>query len=370
MDVDETKYDIKFYVCDTQRIVTFHSRNIDMFPAIKTQLMSVYSGPFDDNPIFFSLAQGDKITVDTLDSLTVNGFAIINNLNGNKVISYLNGINSIIVKNILDVVTGTIHETKIWIRIYKNTWTQTLINFLIEYGFAKPHILEGDIYMKYIRPISRKVLVHKLKTMIRALESNRSVLKVWFSSKIAHLFATYIHKPFEVAGNLSIKEYNDQGTGILFFDEFNLLEGSKDTFVAPLAENAQLSFHTHPDICYKEFGCFLGWPSGQDMEVIPYNYLINKDILAHFVVSAEGIWVMHLTYDFQKILYQLKEKKSEKCGKMLIDAIGQKFRDIEIGRQYHHVSPLERHNTKKKYIDMVNNYKITNLAQDIPMLVL
>jgi hypothetical protein len=337
-----------------------------MFPGVKAKLENVILDNLNpDGVIFLYISSGGEITVDNIDTLNIDGVAIVDPLNGGKVISE---IISTKFDNLFQTIVSIFDKVSLWIKVKENNWDQSTFNYLIEFGFVKPVLMNNNIYMKYKRPASKKTIIQKLEAIISSAWTERAVLKVKFLKNMASLFSTYIHKPFEVSGKISIKSYDDNKVATLAFDKFTLIEGNKDNFVTPLAKNAPLSFHTHPDVCYMEFGCFIGWPSGQDMKVIPYRYLMNDDILAHFVISAEGIWVMHLSYDFQKILYQLKAQGANKCGEQLIKALGNKFGSLEVSRQHKNVSPLERHSVKTKYLDMVNSYKLTNLARDMPEL--
>lgn len=369
MEIDNTKYDIRFYICPHQRMVMFNSKNIDMFPGVKAKLLNVLLNNLNPNGvIFLYISQGGEITIDNIDTLDIDSVAIVDPLNGGEVISEIYSSSGKI-DNLLQTIVSIFDKVSLWIKVKENDWNQITFNYLIEFGFAKPVMMDNNIYMKYKRPVSKRTIVQKLEAMISSVQTNKAVLKVKFPKSMASLFSTYVHKEFEVSGKIAIKSYDDNKVATLAFDKFTLIEGSKENFVTPLAEKAPLSFHTHPDVCYIEYGCFVGWPSGQDMGVIPYRYLMNDDILAHFVVSAEGIWVMHLSYDFQKILYQLKARSDDECGNQLIEAIGNKFGNVETSRQYKNVNPMERHIIKANYIDMVNSYKLTNLANDIPELV-
>lgn len=369
MEIDKSKYDIRFYVCNPQRIVLFNSINVDLFPNIKAKILPLLTNE-KINPngsILLYIKPPGEITIDTVDTMQVGGIAIVNPSESGNIVSNIESESIESFNKLLQTIIIVFDKSNLWIKI-NHGWIKEIFEFLINMGFTEPITILHDIYIQYKRPVSKQVVFQKLNVMIEAIHTKKVNLKVKLSKNMIDLFSTYVQRPFEVAGKIAIREYNDDNVGILAFDKFNLIEGDKTNFVVPLPENAPLSFHTHPDICYREFGCFLGWPSGQDMKVIPQKYLLNDDILAHFVISAEGIWIMHLNYDFQRILYQLKKNQANECGNILLEAIGNKFTSLETGRRFETINPMERHSIKSKYLELVNSYTISNLAQDVPEL--
>ena len=91
------------------------------------------------------------------------------------------------------------------------------------------------------------------------------------------------------------------------------------------------------------------------------NYLENRDILVHFVISSEGIWVIHLRPQFQRLLYELKNQYStEECQKKLVEFIKRSFIFLEGQRRYEMISPADRAETRRKFIETSKNLKISD----------
>ena len=192
-------------------------------------------------------------------------------------------------------------------------------------------------------------------------------LKAFFPKTLANTLISYLSKPTEVGGKICITRYAQDSEGadiaVLGFNTSELVPGNKDLFTVniPPDKVAPLSFHTHPDVCYTSYGCFLGWPSGPDIAFVVSNYLQNRDVLAHFVISSEGIWVIHLRPQFQMLLYELKNQYStQQCQEKLVDFIKRSFIFLEGQRRYEMISPADRAETRKKFIDTSKNLKISD----------
>lgn len=65
--------------------------------------------------------------------------------------------------------------------------------------------------------------------------------------------------------------------------------------------NYRANWHSHPNICYQKDNCYIGWPSGQDMKYIFYNY--PSGLLIHLLFTAEGLYVINLTLEAMKFIY-------------------------------------------------------------------
>lgn len=391
MEVDLTHDDdddnIRFYECPEDGVSMFDVLHLAMFPKLRNQIEKIlFLDALNPKGNLFVYTR-TPVTVDNINNNQVDGLMVVEpfptttttipttttttpmTTTNAYVITHLSGELDAIFK----VVIATYSKEKFWIRLQESQWHPTLFTHLIDYGFAKPVMLDRHyIYMKYISRVAKHQLVRLLDQLVVATRTNKAVLKTLFPPTLAALLASYSHKEFEVSGRIAIKSYDEANVATLAFDKFSALEGSKcsveDNYLVYVPAKGPIIFHTHPNVCYGAFRFFLAWPSGQDMVVNPQFYLENNDILVQFVSSAEGLWTMHMSYEFQKILYYLKTNKLTTCSLHLLEAIKTKFEKVEQSRLKSHVDSQERPLMKQRYLEMVNAYTISHLLQDVPTL--
>lgn len=364
--------DMRFYVCNNGKIVIFDAININHFPKIEKKLTNAFPGTdftAGSGVIFASVDTTAKVTIDNIDEMSLNGVALINQTNKGKLISILDTNSEETTSLLLGVITPVFETVGLWIKIEREKWIPNYLKLLISHGFEKPFLMKDVVYLKFKKRTSLNVTMCHIEALINSVLSNNMLnFKARFPTHVTRLLRGYLSKPYEVSGKLAIKDYDEKGRALLTFDKFTLNEGSETNFTAQLVTNAILSFHTHPDVCYKEFGCFTGWPSGGDMRVIPRQYLLNDDILAHFVVCSEGMWVIHLTYPFQKALFALKKNPDTTiCKTLMLDAIQIRFEKAEAARNIDIVDAMERHNSIPDFLEMANTYSLSALSRDVPM---
>lgn len=82
----------------------------------------------------------------------------------------------------------------------------------------------------------------------------------------------------------------------LDIDKKTIVEGHNHSFKvnlhAPMPKTHQVSFHTHPNLCYKKLACALGPPSMADYNVAFQRIVAGE--AAHMVVTLEGIYVVRM----------------------------------------------------------------------------
>ncbi len=80
-----------------------------------------------------------------------------------------------------------------------------------------------------------------------------------------------------------------------------------------------VSWHSHPDICYVKYNCYIGWPSSVDMKSIYHEYLSGG--LLHFVFTAEGLYAIKLSKEAMKFMYMIyyNSKWTESLGELIND---------------------------------------------------
>lgn len=138
-----------------------------------------------------------------------------------------------------------------------------------------------------------------------------------------------ISQKIEYGGVLGIISYNKkQDIYDLGVPKNSITAGDKNYFAVqtPLYF---INWHTHPYICYKQFKCYIGWPSGADMANSVVNYL--KGNICQLVFTVEGIYIIQLTpgmMRFMNLIYS-----SEECLKIIYEITRVKFGDIESLRE-------------------------------------
>lgn len=233
---------------------------------------------------------------------------------------------------------------------------RSVLQLLLEIGFVSP--AEENETVLLTLPYSQSSFTAKLATtkICEALSSNgETSLGLIIEPSFAKKMRDFLTQPNEVAGKIEIKSYTKDGFGVLGVDTIVIGKGSSVKI-----PRGTISFHTHPNICYIKSGCVIGWASGQDMRFIAEQYLSNQNIILHLIPSKEGIWLINLTVDFQKVLKTIKDSGAIECGKNMLRSIKKVFKDSEKER--------EKEGMYQQYIYLVNNYKLKNLFNQFPYL--
>lgn len=147
----------------------------------------------------------------------------------------------------------------------------------------------------------------------------------------------------------------------------NIQSGDEGSVALP-DKYSPFVFHTHPDHITREFKAFISWPSGQDMMVVTLSFLQFRDQLVHFVASPEGLWSIHITPEFQRLLVTLRTKNSYPCSQSILNAIHKVFTQFESPRLAKEIEAIDRYNIGGQYLSATKNYKLSNLVADVPQL--
>ncbi len=242
--------------------------------------------------------------------------------------------------------------------------TEDDIQALIQLGFQSPTIVNEKITLyKTINPSPeftqlelRRLEAYANKPFIK---SNVRVIK----DTLVNL-SEYVNSfDKEVGGVLRVFAYDDEDKAIIKFNSQELIIGEATAVEIPFDT---LSFHTHPDLCYRTLGCYIGWPSSQDMILLLQSYFSARPTLLHLVSTAEGIWAMQLTPVFQKILSYLHVTNREPCIQTIIDLVLDKFTRLHDMRQLNIVPPLLRSKFKRDYETLVKIITLTDLFKMYP----
>lgn len=356
-----------FYVFDN--IAVFPSKTaLDHFPNFQKKIIDFRYNLTDDFRIIFAAVTSDHlITSSTFDNLSLFGCAILNLQS--KAIDYFKvENNSTIVKSrLLDVITHNIHG-EIFMDMYTNNPNFDIdATFLVKYGFIEPTLINKVIRLRYVKKISTKLTLMQIKAAVASLKSNVLLINMFIPKVVATTLSKYMKEINEAAGNLSIVKYNNNGVALIGLNSDNIQSGDEGSVGLP-DKYSPFVFHTHPDHITRESKAFISWPSGQDMMVVALSFLQFRNQLVHFVVSPEGLWSIHVTPEFQKLLITLRNTNSYICSQSILNAIHTVFTKFETPRSSLEIEAIDRYNIGGQYLSATKNYKLSNLFADVPQL--
>jgi hypothetical protein len=356
--------DIYFFSCENIAIIS--SKALKHYPQIESYVFT-HLKPVK-SVLFFAMKEV-FVTKNTFNSSTPIGFANViiesNQVLVTPLLAIDNGVKTRLLEYIINFFTIPI---VIEVSLNNQDWFND-VAFFSNLGFGDPTPSPNNNRTIDMKLVPTSNYIDTLNKVMNIAQSAPFLckLKVFFPKTLANMLVSYLSESREVGGKICITRYarDSEGTDIavLGFNTAELVPGNKDSFTVniPPDKVAPFSFHTHPDVCYTSYGCFLGWPSGPDIAFVVGNYLQNRDILAHFVISSEGIWVIHLRPQFQRLLYELKNQYStQQCQEKLVEFIKKSFIFLEGQRRYEMISPADRAETRKKFIDTSKNLKISD----------
>lgn len=356
-----------FYVFDNVAVFPVQSA-IDHFPNFqKLMNNSGYDISHNHRIIFAAVVSDNLITSATFDSLQLYGVAILN-LQTRAIDYFKIYDDSIVVKSrLLDVITNNI-KGDIFMDMYtKNPNFDIDATYFVKYGFIEPQLIHGIIRLRYVERPSTKLTLMQIRSAVTSLKSNVVILNMFVPKVVATTLSKCIKEINEAAGNLSIVKYIDNNVALIGLNSDNIKSGDADSVGLP-DKYSPFVFHTHPDHITREFKAFISWPSGQDMMVVALSFLQYRDQLVHFVVSPEGLWSIHVTPEFQKLLVRLRTKNSHPCTQSILDAVYNVFTKFETPRLTGAIEAIDRYNIGGQYLATTKNYKLSNLFTDVPQL--
>jgi hypothetical protein len=321
----------------------------------------------EDLAVFASTMSENLTTSDNFDSLRVNGFVIFNSRTATIEQVYLVESADYTVKTkILDVIMYTMHGD-VFVNMYTvNPNFDVDATFYVKYGFVEPEIVNNVIRMRFSQRPSLKMTLAQIRLAVTTLQSNNSTIKMFIPKDVALIMSKCLSEINEAGGNMSILKYIDD-VAIMGINSEDIVSGTEGTTFLP-KEYSPFVFHTHPDHITREFKTFISWPSGQDMMVVALSYMEYRNQLVHFVSSPEGVWAIHVTAEFQRILYIIRSQNSKKCSRGIFEAIYTIFTAFESPRLSSNVAAVERYNVGDKYLSLVKNYTLSKLIADVPIL--
>jgi hypothetical protein len=357
--------DLYFFSCEN--VVIISSKGLIHYPEIEKYIYT-YLKPVKS--ILFFIVAEPSVTKYTFNQSNPVAFAnvIVETGDNIKIAPILAVDNNIKHRLIEYIINFFIKPITIQIDLNNKKWLDE-VTFLSSIGFGNPQAdpNHSRLINMTLVPQPNQALIINQAISIAQTSPFLCNVKVFFPKSLANTLASYLSEQIEVGGKICITRYikdsNRDDVAVLGFNTAEAVPGDKTNFVVniPPDKVSPFSFHTHPDVCYTKLGCFLGWPSGPDLRFTVYYYLHNKDILAHFVISSEGIWVIHLRPPFQRLLFELKNKpNTQDCQDKIQNFVLQSFALLEGNRKYELISPEDRLKTRKKFIEVSKNLKISD----------
>lgn len=238
------------------------------------------------------------------------------------------------------------------------------IQILTSLDFKSPVFVDGKITLYKTLDPSPEFTQMEIRRMETYANQPFIKLNIGVSKDTLGTLSGYVNSfDNEVGGVLHISAYDNQDKAIVRFNTQELIVGEAASVLIPFDT---ISFHTHPDLCYITLGCYIGWPSSQDMIFLLTSYFSDKPTLLHLVSTAEGIWVMQLTPTFQRILSYLHLNNRNSCIQTIIDLILDKFTKLHEMRQLNIVPPLLRSKYRRDYEALVKIITLADLFELYP----
>lgn len=356
-----------FYTFDN--VVIFPMSFVGQFPNIGRKIYDL-GYAYSSKLVIFAAVDIDPsqmISLSNFDSLTLIGFAVVDITTSTVGRFYFTMVNNDTKRKILDVIILSLHGN-----VFANVYTSNPnfdvdAKFLVKYGFSQPKIYDNTVRLKYETRISSVAILDQINMAVTVLKTNVGVLKIFIPKVVAIIMSQCLHSLYEAGGNLSIVKYVDE-TAVLGVNSDEIVTGTVGSVNLPTDNYSPFVFHTHPDHVTRENKAYLAWPSGQDMMIICMSYVERRNQLVHFVSSPEGIWVIHLVVDFQKILVALGLSNSVKCASAIFEAVYTVFTAFETPRLASKVDAIERRSIIDVYLLTVKNYTMRRLISDVPAL--
>lgn len=356
-----------FYVFDNVAVFPVKSA-IDHFPKFQQTINnSGYSFATNHRVIFAAVTSDHLITASTFDSLPLFGCAILNIQTRSIDYFKVENESKVIKSRLLDVITHNVHGD-IFIDMYTNNPNFDVdATFFVKYGFIEPILINKVIRLKYVPRPSTKLTLMQIRSAVSSLKSNVLIIDMFIPKVVATTLSKCLKEINEASGILSIVKYINNGVALIGLNSDNIQSGDEGSVALP-DKYSPFVFHTHPDHITREFKAFISWPSGQDMMVVTLSFLQFRDQLVHFVASPEGLWSIHITPEFQRLLVTLRTKNSYPCSQSILDAIHKVFTQFESPRLAKEIEAIDRYNIGGQYLSATKNYKLSNLVADVPQL--
>jgi len=355
--------DYVFFSCEN--IIVIPSNIISNYPRLSW--MSEYFN--NSKPGVVVLICDTPVTRETIDNVNIIAYTALEFKKKKIKIITLGTTNVIQSPDILlEVLTRLVNFIKK--TFYKSIVTKVhisdvyQINFYIAHNFTPvpEKNTSTKVYLMYTSDYDQNA-TRIVNNIVLNTEINAQLIK--FPTTLAKKLSLFVQLNYEVGGNIcidSIEHINTEDVLILGLKTDRVVKGELDNVSFPLEYFTPFSFHTHPDITIvvENTQRYISWPSGLDIKNILFSFLYKKNVLAHFVVTAEGIWVIYVTVAFQKFLSNLAAFYKNDLSD-IINNIGDVYHKVEKYRISNFIDPIHRNDIKKDFVEKSNTLTIKDL---------
>lgn len=351
--------DNMFFSCEN--IFVIPSKSLSKYPMY--DWMSDYFNNKSGAVVFVSDKQA---TLDILDSVNILAYAVLIFKKERIKIKTINWTD--VVQQRLEVLTYLLNFIK---RVFYKSISVTvdisdvdLIYFYAANGFTP--VPQKNTSSKFYLMYRSSYSIEKnsiIKNLVPNIEINAQLIK--FPANLAKTLSKYIHLNYEVAGNICveyIEKKNLEEVLVLGLITENVVTGTAGNVSLNSEDYSPFSFHTHPDITLvmNSIQHYISWPSGIDIKSILSSFLNKINVLAHFVVTTEGIWIIYISVAFQKFLSRLAVFYKNDLTD-IINNIGDIYQQVEKYRISNFIDPVDRKDIRKAFIYKSNSITIKDL---------
>nr|UPA43659.1 hypothetical protein 1DG000067 [Iridovirus CN01]UPA43821.1 hypothetical protein L2A02_0067 [Iridovirus CN01] len=351
--------DYFFFSCENVAIISMKS--LHLYPKIKAWVSGL-NVVFDKQYVLFIIVKKGPVTKDTLNDLFPMGLAVISTSDESATIVHTWEAAENYIRRLFDYVLN-FFTVPVNLKV-KLSKPDSEIYTLTNLGFTQPDVDPddaGSLILKYNTVINPMQTMSYISNLKATAGTDTCSVVIRFPESLAKNLEGYHKKGKEVGGKICISKY-DGNVAVLGFNTETAIYGEDFAVNIPHNQLAPISFHTHPDTSYTDIKYFLAWPSAPDMKLLVTSFLIDLNVLVHYVVSGEGIWYTHIRPEFQKILLHLKRNGLADCARTIIDDVFNIIIDTEDKRTLAKYRPSQRERMILDYLKHVNSIKFSHLT--------
>jgi hypothetical protein len=271
-------------------------------------------------------------------------------------------------------------RSRVWISVDTRMLNfKRALHFLATYGFVDARVdVHRDpsgkadraysVIMRYKRRVSIDETVARTEALVVGMSNDVYTLQLFMPKSVAETLSNYLFEPVEYGGQITIDRYDEEGVAHLhiYTDRVVAGDGEDDRVSMPPSLLAPINFHTHPQPIMDRHADYIAFPSGRDIASVIDRYVFYVDELVEFIASPEGVWFVHLTVAFQRILLALKSAMSRSavsidCAQMLIDDAAELLSFYAMQKRSNY--PIERLNVDE-YAERVSGIKLSRIFAD------
>lgn len=276
------------------------------------------------------------------------------------------GVMKSIMSSLLIDLPREIPNVRIWLGIALNNPNKDmLVEFYVKLGFSSTSV--DTITPSGTNPGFPFLSLYYQKSNNAAYEINKAKTTIsnYLCSNIPiHISIDLINKikgqyisgqDEEYGGLIGLRKNRNN---VYEADIHKIIRGTRDETPIPFY---YITWHTHPNFCYRTKLCFIGWPSGQDMVMAFRRY--QEGQIGHFLFAAEGIYFTALNPNMMR----LYKNMSDNCRNTIEMVISFVFGSMESKRSVlddptelqRRLECLQRYNNIDCYTYHTNNQERT-----------